>query len=294
MSIEERPTLRGETLTAVVSPWTDHDARVLERRRTETVSLNSSHGFREPTLELVRDLPPTVTSISVVARWIDDLTPLYDLGGRLTSLQLLVAPGATIDLSRLPGLTSLSADWPTVKGSLASATGLDDLYLGHYEGKDLEPLAPLRRLRRLSMKDRPALTSLAGLDALESLRSLTIVGGRHLADITELAGPVGGRLEELDLDSCRHVDDLSPLTHCRSLTELCLADIGDVPSAVPLAGLTELRRLFLHESTRFVDGDLSAIAGLPHLHTLSLMNRGHYRPDRHELEASLRPSPGGG
>ncbi|WP_209561150.1 hypothetical protein [Frigoribacterium sp. PvP032] len=294
MSIDEVQTLPGKTLTAVVSPWTGHDARELQRRRAETVSLNSSHGFREPTLDLVRDLPATVTSIVVLARWIDDLTPLYDLGRRLTSLHLHVAPGATIDLSRLPGLTSLSADWPTVEGSLHAATGLDDLYLGHVEAKDLTRLSSLRHLRRLSMKDRPALTSLAGLDALESLRSLTVAGGRYLVDITDLAGPVGGRLEELDLDSCRHIHDLDPLTHCGSLTELCLANIGDVPSAAPLRSLTELRRLFLHESTRFLDGDLSAIAGLPHLHTLSLMNRRHYHPDRRELEASLASSPDGG
>jgi len=177
MSREEKRRHRSEDFTAVVSPWTRHNARQLKRSHPEAVGLNSSLGFQEPTLELVRDLPATVTSIAVTARWIDDLTPLYDLGRRLTSMQLLVAPGATIDLSRLPGLTSLSADWFTVEGSLHRATGLDHLYLGHYKENDLAPLAPLRRLRRLIMKDRPALTSLAGLDALESLRSLTIAGG---------------------------------------------------------------------------------------------------------------------
>ena len=137
------------------------------------------------------------------------------------------------------------------------------------------------------MKDRPALTSLAGLDALESLRSLTIAGGRQLADIIDLASPVGRQLEELDLDSCRHIDDLSPLTHCRSLTELCLANIGDVPDANLLRGLTKLRRLFLHESTRFIDGDLSAIAELLHLEAFSLMNRRHYHPDREQLQMAV-------
>ena len=287
MSVEEKQSHRGEAFTAVTSPWTRQDARQLKRRRTETVWLNSSHGFQEGTLELVRELPASVTSIAIIARWIDDLTPLYDLGRHLTTLQLLVAPGATIDLSRLPGLTSLSADWHTVKASLHTATGLDHLYLGHYKDGDLAPLAPLGSLRRLSMKDRPALTSLAGLDALESLRSLTIAGGRHLADITDLAGPVGGRLEELDLNSCRHIDDLGSLIHCRSLTELCLANIGDVPNANLLRGLTKLRRLFLHESTRFIDGDLSAIAGLPHLETFSLMNRRHYHPDRDRIQMTV-------
>lgn len=287
MSVEEKQSHWGEAFTAVTSPWTGHDARLLKRRRTQTVWLNSSHGFQEPTLELVRDLPASVTHIAIVARWIDDLTPLYDLGRHLTTLQLLVAPGATIDLSRLPRLTSLSADWPTVQGSLHTATGLNYLYLGHYKNMDLAPLAPLRSLRRLSMKDRPALTSLRGLNALESLRSLTIAGGRKLTDIADLDSPVGQQLEELDLDSCRHIDDLDPLTHCRSLTELCLANIGDVPDANVLGGLTKLRRLFLHESTRFLDGDLRAIARLPHLETLSLMNRRHYHPNREQLETVI-------
>jgi len=285
MSLEEKQALDGEAFTAVSSPWSGKDARRLERRRTETVWLNSSHGFHETTIELVQDLPETVTGIHIVARWIDDLTPLYDLGGRVKSLQLLVAPGATIDLSRLPGLTSLSGDWPTVEESLHAATGLEDLYLGHCKDRDLTLLAPLQSLRRLRLKDRPALTSLAGLNALVSLRQLTITGGRKLTDVTDLSGPVGGQLDALDLSNCRHINDFDSLTNCRSLTKLGLGDIGDVPSAQPLADLTELRGLFLHGSTRFVDGDVSAIARLPHLEVLGLMNRRHYRPDVPHLQA---------
>jgi len=285
MSLEEKQALDGEAFTAVSSPGNGKDARQLQRRRTKTLWLNSSHGFRETTLELVRHLPATVTSIHIVARWIDDLTPLYDLRERLKSLQLLVAPGATLDLSRLPGLTSLSADWPTVEESLHTATELEDLYLGHFKERDLTPLSPLQSLRRLRMKDRPALTSLAGLDELVSLRSLTIAEGRRLTDITNLSGVVGRQLEALNLDNCRRLDDLDSLINCRSLTKLGLGDIGDVPSAQPLADLSELRGLFLHGSTRFLDGDVSAIARLPRLEVLGLMNRRHYRPDAHHLKA---------
>lgn len=287
MSVTEKQSHWGEAFTAVASPWTGRDARQLKRRHTETVWLNSSHGFQETTLELVRDLPATVTSVAIVARWIEDLKPLYDLGQRLTSLQLLVAPGASIDLSRFPALTSLSADWSTVEESLLTATGLEDLYLGCFTEKDLTSLSPLKNLSRLRMKDRPSVASLEGLDALVSLRSLTITGGRNLADITGLEGPVGARLEALDLDSCRRIQDLKPLSHCRSLKTLGLGNIGDVPSASPLAGLKELRGLFLHESTRFIDGDLSAIDDLHHLNTLGLMNRRHYHPNVQHLQANI-------
>jgi hypothetical protein len=209
------------------------------------------------------------------------------LGGRLSSLHVRTAADTELDLARLPELTALGAEWQDVAASIASATGLRDVYLGSYRGVDLQPLASLTGVERLMLKDRPSVRSLRGLGHLRSLKHLTIVLARHLSDIDDLDSAVGGLLETLDLDSCRRIGDLAPLAHCRALTSLNLGNIGDVPSAAPLAELDQLVHLYLYESTRFVDGDLRPLLRLRRLQTLRMMRRRRYEPAVDEVQASL-------
>lgn len=286
MTVEEK-TLSGRTVTSVTGPWSRRDIRDLERRRAQELWLNSSHGFNEPTLDLLADLPPTITRVHVIARWINDLEPICALGGQLQSLSVTAAEGTVLDLTRLPQLTKLAAEWGQVEATIASAIQLQDLYVGRYREADLTPLATLTALQRLSMKDWPSVKSLHGLQHLTALTELTIALGRYLSDIDDLGSPVGRQLESLNLDTCRRISDLRPVAHCTALIYLNLGNIGDVPTVAPLSELQQLICLYLYESTNILDGDLSPLLKLGNLNDLRLMNRRHYQPTVNEIKAAL-------
>jgi hypothetical protein len=286
VTVEEK-NFSGRAFTAVTGPWSRRDIRELKRSRAEELWLNSSHGFHEPTIDLLADLPPTVVRVHVIARWINDLEPIYALGGHLKSLSVTTAAGTVLDLARLPALTDLGADWRQVQATIAAAIQLQSLYVEHYREPDLTALATLTALQRLSMKDWPSIKSLHGLQHLTALTDLTIALGRYLSDIDDLAGPVGRQLESLNLETCRRISDLRPIAHCSALTYLNLGNIGDVPTVAPLAGLQRLLSLYLYESTNILDGDLSPLLKLSDLNDLRLMNRRHYQPTVNEIKAAL-------
>ena len=238
-------------------------------------------------MRFLEDLPPTIRRLHITARWITDLDPIAALGNQLRSLTIVTAPGSSIDLTRLPRLTTLGADWQQVRATIEAAVQLRDLYLGHYDEHDLAPLTSLQLLHRLKLKDRPSVSSLTGLERLDALRHLAIVLARNLTDLTSLDSAVGRQLESLELESCRRIDDLRMVARCTSVTLLNLGDIGDVRSAAPLAALQRLVHLFLYESTRFRDGDLESLLELHRLQELRLMNRRHYRPSVDEIKLQV-------
>ena len=112
--------------------------------------------------------------MDILDRTITDLTPIYALSSTLESLSVQSAPAATIDLARLPSLTSVSAEWAQVRSSIGDLPGLTDLFLLSYSEVDLGPLRWNTRLVRLRFKDRPRLRSLAGLEALQSIEHLGV------------------------------------------------------------------------------------------------------------------------
>lgn len=160
----------GGTVLTVTGPWSSEDSETLRRRGTTALWLNSAHGFSEPTLRLIEDLPGTITRLHITARWITDLSPVTVLGDRLEALSVTTAPEASLDLTQLPVLTELAADWGQVQATIGAAARLVDVYLGYYREVDLTKLAPLQLLKRLTLKDRPSIASLTGIERLTSLK----------------------------------------------------------------------------------------------------------------------------
>jgi hypothetical protein len=68
---------------------------------------------------------------------------------------------------------------------------------------------------------------------------------------------------------------------------LNLSECGDLPSLVPLRGLTSIEVLLMFGTTKIVDGDLTPIADLRRLRELRMQSRRHYRPSVAEIQASL-------
>lgn len=220
-----------------------------------------------------------------MARAITDVSPVYDLADSLQELRVQVG-AARIDLTALPNLRGLSCTWAQVADTIGEVTGLDDLFLGGYDERDLAPLAHLTALRSLRMKDRPALRSLDGVESLPWLAHLGIYLA-PLEDTTALAQIGSPVLTELILASCRRIVSLSAMSRLIGLRRLEVSEGGTIESLKPIADLRLVERLYLYGSTKIADGDLTPLLGMPRMHDLRIVNRRHYVPSAQEVEARL-------
>lgn len=262
----------------VVGDWTPRAAGVLARGEANGLILNYARGFRERNLDFLKDWP--LRRLTILARTITDLEPIYRLAGSLEYLSLASSDRAGLDLTRLPRLKHLSCEnWSQLEPTIAACTSLEYLYAGSYMPRDLLPLANNRKLTTIRMKDRPRLESLNGIDAFTSLVELGIFGAPLLKDVVDLGSASAPKtLRRLDLQSCRGVSTLDGIGRLTGLTHLNIAESGDIASFAPLANLRHLKTLHAYGTTRVVDADLSPLMGLTELTDLRMQNRREYRP----------------
>jgi len=271
----------GVTLV-VVGPWSDEMARQMESGRVDGLDLNYAKGFKDTDLAFVRGWP--IKRLSILARTVADLSAVRRLGATLESLSVQSAPSATVDVSAFPLLRSLAAEWVQVRSSVAEGTRLQDLMLRSYNEADLTALRWNTGLRRLRFKERPRLRSLAGVESLRSLEHLAV----YLAPLNDLEAlrDVASPLSELHVESCP-VGDLEPLAGLRVLRLLNASECGDVRSLGPLRELRNLEVVWMFGTTKVLDNDLSALAGLPQLRELRMRSRQTYRPSVEEIQRDL-------
>jgi len=267
----------------VTKPWDDEMQQAVESGVADRVVLNYALGYDERDLYFLQYLP--IRELVILDRRITDLAPVYTLAPKLELLHLQADPGTRVDLTALPNLRDLSATWPQVAETVAAGQHLRRLAVDGYQADDLTPLAGLRELSSLTLGERPKLRSLHGLGEFPLLEELRLFLAARLDDVTELRGR--DLLTKLELEGFRKLTSVADLAGCTGLRLLNLAEGGELESAAPLAGLVELEELYLYGTTKFVDGDLSALAGLPRLQELRMQNRRHYRPNVNELRAAL-------
>ena len=258
---------------AVTGRWSSAAAEAFESEKVDRLLLHRSIGW-DGSLDFLHGMP--VRGLDVADYSLTDLEPIYSLSPTLTDLSLATGTSATVDLARLENLRSLGALWTQVSDSIAFASNVETLYLVGFSRPDLTPLAVLRSLAELTVKDCPRLRSLHGLSELTAIHSLNIAGARSLADLAELRGR--RLLRVLQLEGCRRIPDIADLDDCVGLTFLNLGDCGDIPTIAPIGGMKELEDLYLYESTRVLDGDLSPVLGLPKLRDLRMRDRRGYSP----------------
>jgi hypothetical protein len=263
--------------------WTVDAARLIESGEVDRLVLNYAHGFSEPDLSFLRGLP--VRQLDIVDRRLTSLTPINELGETLKLLHVTSDPSLSIDLTRFPRLTDLSADWQQVGASIESAENLQRLHVGRYDRVDLAPLSRLVHLKRLVLTDRPRVRSLDGLSELPELREFAVPLAKDLVDVSALRGLA--QIEDLDMEGCRRLTTIEDLSHCVGLRRLNLSECGDLPSVAPLRGLVSTEDLLMYGTTKVVDGDLTPIADLPRLKELRMQSRRHYRPSVAAIQASL-------
>jgi internalin A len=272
----------GATLIASGN-WSAQADRVLDSGGVDGLDLNYAKGFKDTNLAFVRAWP--IKRLTILARTVKDLTPIYRLSSTLEALSVQSAPTATIDLAKFPLLESLSAAWIQVRSSIGERPGLKDLYLGSYSEIDLGPLRWNSQLVRLRLKDRPRLQTLVGIESLPLIEHLGIYGA-PLRDITALAELEGTQLRELHLQSCQ-IQDLGPVACSAGLRLLNASECGEVESVRPLAPLGDLEVLWLFGTTKVLDDDLGPIGELPRLRELRMRARRSYRPSVEEIQAAI-------
>ncbi|MBF4600565.1 hypothetical protein ITJ55_07060 [Frigoribacterium sp. VKM Ac-1396] len=284
-----RPTPAGLEAD-IVGPWTKADERKMRKRGITGLVLNYAHGYQERNLDFISGLQ--LERLIILSRTTSDHEPIYDLADTLIELNITTDPRLEVDLTRLPRLKELGADWRQVRDTIGAVDDLDSVCFGLYTEADLLPLAHLHSLSRLTLLDRPRIETVTGLSELPRLRFLEIASASHLRDITELAWNPTPLLESLSFAYSANVSDLESIAHTTSLTQLTLSDMGTFVSLAPLVRLRRLERLFLHGSTNVSDGDLTPLLDLPALKLVSLANRRHYSPPASIIRSQIASRPG--
>lgn len=269
----------------VTGDWSKDAQRALEAGRADGLVLNYARGFLEQPIDFVEGLP--IRRLNILARSVDDLSPIYSLAPTLQEFRVQSHPRAVIELERLPHVRTLAASWPQVRGSIRFAPQLESLALPSYSEPDLSPLAALTSLSSLVMKQRPNLRSLDGVEAFPWLVQLSIHMARNLVDITPLGRSRPLALQVLQLQACRKVPDIAPVAACPSLQFFDLSEGPTIPTVASLDGLVNLERIYLYGSTKIDDGDLEPIARLPRLRDLRIRNRLGYSPPVAEIQAAI-------
>ena len=273
----------GGTDLVVTGEWTPAARRAIEDGRADGLVLNYAKGFRGESIDFIRDLP--IRKLDLLARWIDDLTPIHSLAPTLTELRVESAPHAKIDLQNLAKLTTLASNWTQVEKSVMHCARLANVTFAPYSAPNLYPLACLEALKTVILKECRVLFSLDGIeDFPPQLRELSVMLAPKLADIESLRRAKLPRLSRLELDTCRKLVHIEAAAHLSSLTFLNLSEGNEISSLAPVQSLTSLETLFLYGSTRILDGDLSPVTTLPKLMDFRLRSRRHYKPSTREIE----------
>jgi hypothetical protein len=268
----------------LLGPWSPEAAVAFRESGADRLVANYARGFVARDLRFLAGLP--LRGLDILARTIDDLAPVHELGDTLESLAVETGTRTRIDLRCFPRLKDLSCNWRQVAESIQETEDLESLFLLTYDPEDLMPLAHLRHLRALRMKDRPALRTLEGVQRLSWLDTLEIYTAplHDLTALAELRSPV---LRELALGACQQITDLHAVAACEALEELDVSDGGALSSLSPIAGLKRLSRLYLYGSTRIADGDLTPLLGLDRLRDLRMMSRRNYTPSLADVKRQL-------
>ena len=265
--------------------WSPQARDALLEGRADGLVLNYAKGFHERDLQFAAGLP--IRRLHVLARTLDDLSPVHSLAETLESLRVQTDPQAVIELERLPLLRALSASWSQIHGSIRFASHLQRLFILSYTERDLAPLAVAPGLASVVMKDYPRLQSLDGVEELPRLAELGVHLAKGLEDISALQRSGSPVLETLQLASCRKIADIAPVGACSGLKFLDVSEAGDIPTVGCLAQLASLERLYLYGSTRVLDGNLRPIAGLQLLRDFRMQGRRSYPPSVKEIQAAI-------
>lgn len=252
-------------------------------RRPRVLVLADLGWWRRPDLGFLDDLR-SVEELRVTAHVVKDLSGLE----RMTWLRELRLHGycsGRLNVGVFTELRRATIDWNPKFHGLEKCRQLKALCLHRGNDDAVAAVAQLPRLRDLEIVNTNA-TRFAGVWRATRLRRLRLalvprLNDRAFRGIRRLT-----RLQEVEVGSCSHVSDLTPIAGCSDLRRLLLETRGVFASLAPLSRLKRLEELYL--SGRVADGDLSVVVGLPRLRVFSAPNRKDYSPTAASVDEAIR------
>ncbi len=278
MTVELRPGPDGP-VAVLIEPWSPADADAIAR--LGAVRLRVA-GFAD--LDFLREVRG-VEELDVL-----DLRMASDRGAAdvptLRKLSLETYARNPIDFTQLPLLERLSFNWRPHAESVFASTGLTSLRISALPRVDLTDLRKLVRLKALRLDNSRRLSSLRGLEDCHELRVVSMRGCSSLEDISALAS-LSSSLEDVELDVCRKLRDVTVLAGLSRIKRLSLVDCGPIPSLAVIEGLHALEEFYFYGTTVVEDGDMTPLLRLPALRRVAFAARRHYS-HREEDVTSLR------
>lgn len=271
--VEDSP--QGRSLV-VTGAWSPEAAESLRRGEGDGLVLNYARGFSDHNLEFLDDAWG-LRRLDVLDRAIEDLTPIGRLARSLEDLSVQAAPPAELDLSLVPRLRVVRAEWALIGRTLNELEDLHEVVTWQFDELDLHAFRDHVELRRLTIKDAPLLESLDGIGNLPGLEVLSVIAARRLRDISDVTS-LGSTLRDFELQGCRALSEIDDVSSLVNLRFLGVSDCGEIESFAPIKELENLEVLHAWGTTKVVDGDLSPLTELHRLTEVRMQDRREYRP----------------
>lgn len=270
--------------TAIVSgAFTERDRAMMQDHGVRSLEINEAKGFAEDNVDFLEHLPE-LESLVLLHSNISNIGAIHYLH-ELRELTVDTYCQTPIDFSRFPALRKCFLEWRPGSESVMAARSLEELYINGFPLHDLAAFELLPLVRSIKLGNG-ALTTLRGLDAFPSLLEFGLYGQRRLRSLQGIE-LISQELERLDLEKCKSIVSLAPISKLTRLRDLWFVDCGAIQSLAPVIGLRKLETVYFYESTKIDDGDLSPLLALPALRDVSFMNRRHYTHTREQVQASL-------
>lgn len=278
--------------TPPVKPWLTVELTPGHRLGTEIARLQPGHitipslqGLTSNDLFFLSDLP-TLRSLYVMSHDRFDSTFVERLG-QLTRLNLNCKPSSPVDLTQLTNLKSVSLNWHSGYASLWACSGLQGVFLDHFDGQDLSQFQHMNDLRYLGMS-LARIVNLEGIAALTALCEVELKGCRLLTSL-------GGLDHRLSLRHARFgfnkkLTNIDAIASQHNLRWFILDDCGDIPSLEPATACTSLEKLALGK-TKVIDGNLSRLRALSRLRCFLYRHYRHYDLPQNSFPSEDLPLP---
>jgi Leucine-rich repeat (LRR) protein len=276
----------------LTGPWTHDVAKAMRETGLKDLRLSHYTAWKDKSIEFLRDVP-FLERLDLWAVGIREVSPLYLLEKlKCLSLNMVTAP---IQFQRFPELQDLRiagyrreipfkslpalrrVDLGNWNASLYSevfhAKRLHRLSISGYTGADLSEFHELEHLEELGL-GASSIASLAGASRLPRIKRLALTLVNRLQDLRGLEGC--GSLTYLFVEKAKILRNIDALAKLGELQELGLSDCPLLESIQPIRGLSKLQAVYLSNTTRIGDADLSVLKALPQLRHASFVDRPTY------------------
>lgn len=112
----------------VTGPWSDANLSLLDKKGPDGLHVNYAREYQERGFDFIED--PPIRRLSLIARTIGNLDPVYDSADHLDSPRVTAGARAKLDVGRFLQLTSLFTQWQVFADTIHRGKRIEDLYLG--------------------------------------------------------------------------------------------------------------------------------------------------------------------